>query len=84
VQPGVFAVAAVLQTSGAPVIGDEHVVPVTPQTAIFSCVESMLGGVMLCTYARTSATVVGPVMPDAELVVRQLLSFEQVNPRTAA
>jgi hypothetical protein len=44
----------------------------------------MLGGVMLATNASTSAVVVGPEIPEAELLVVQLLSLEHVAPLTAA
>jgi hypothetical protein len=49
----------------------------------------MLAGVMLATNAFTSAIVVGPAIPEAELAVVQLDSAAdgvtlQVNPLTAA
>ena len=73
---------AVVQTVG---VLDAHAAPAfTPQTVIAKLAGLMLSGVMLLTYACTSATVVGPVIPVAELLATQLLSLEQVEPRTVA
>jgi hypothetical protein len=44
----------------------------------------MLCGVILAANASTSAVVVGPEIPEAELLDVQLLSFPQVAPLTAA
>jgi hypothetical protein len=46
-----FAVAAVLHSPGEFVIGGAQIVLATPQGVIVSLEESMLGGVMLWTYA---------------------------------
>ena len=60
----------------------------TPHTITLSWEESILGGARFFTYCVTSATVVGPVMPDAEVLAMQLLSpaggAPQVAPLTAA
>jgi hypothetical protein len=57
---------AVVHTVG--VLSAHAVEPETPQTVIASCVESMLGGVMFFTNCVTSAVVVGPEIPEAELL----------------
>jgi hypothetical protein len=81
VQPGELTVAA--QTAG-PLAGHATAASETPQIVRVSFVESMLVGVMLFTKAVTSAWVVGPPLPEAELLAKQLKSFEQSDPRTAA
>jgi hypothetical protein len=94
VQPGKFDVAgiavaplpmAVVHTVG--VLSAQAGLPKTPQTDMASCAESMLGGVRFFTYCLTSASVVGPEIPDAELLAWQLppsASSVQVDPLTAA
>ena len=76
---------AAVQTGGSPLVqAVPTVVSETPQTVITNWLVSMLGGVKFFTNCCTSATVVAPDMPEAELPDVQLKSFAQLEPRTEA